>query len=475
MKILFASSECTHLASTGGLGDVGNALPLALTEQGLSVDRIMPLYQEVKESSIDIQSSGIAFDVLMGDRSYPVEIWETVGQEPRTWLVRQDELFDRPDLYGHADNDRRFILFQKAAVALIDHLGCPYDLVHLNDWQTGLIPLFLEHGTEGQGRSKKERSVMTIHNLAFQGDFSPESYALTNLPEAVYSDVEIYGRFNSLKGGLLRADKITTVSSTYAEEIQADPLGCGLDALLRDRRGDLLGIVNGVDYSSWSPETDEALPANYSKDDLAGKAICRTALLKEVGLQAADDQPVLGMISRLSGQKGLELFEDALPRMLETGARFVLLGSGEKMWHAQATSWVARWPDQVAAVLRFDQGLAHRIEAGADMFLMPSCYEPCGLNQLYSLKYGTVPVVNPTGGLEDTIVDASLPDGTGFKLAAYTSEAFADSVVRAIAHFRDDPAGWKALQQRGMARDYSWKVSAEIYIEVYRGLLGGAA
>ena len=412
MKVVFASSECVPYASTGGLGDVAAALPRALQEQGLEVVCIVPLYASVRESTEELRPTGAKLEIPLGYEVLETEVWTSSDTGVRTYFVRYDPFFDRPRLYDqqgrdYSDNFARFLCYQKSVVALIDTLLGNVDVVHCNDWQTGLIPYFLKYGIAGVGRMQKEKTVFTIHNLAFQGLFPGEQFGQTNLPLHCYSldELEFYGQVSSMKGGIVGSSVVTTVSTTYAEEIQTERLGCGLHGILSDLGDRLVGIVNGVDYTTWNPAKDPYIKQNYDLHSLERKEICRQDLFNAVGLTPAPRMPLLGMVSRLAAQKGLELISEILPELISLDLQFVLLGSGETAFEAQCKEWAARWPDHVAVRIGFDPVLAHKIEAGADIFLMPSAFEPCGLNQLYSLRYGTIPVVHETGGLKDTVLN----------------------------------------------------------------------
>ena len=479
MRVAFVSSEVVPFASTGGLGDVASALPRALANAGSEVYRIMPFYSRVWDHAADVDDTGLRFEIPLGTDIVRADIWVTRQDGVTTYLVRRDELFDRRELYGLPDRDyddnlARFVLFQKAAVALIDALEGLTDIVHCNDWQTGLLPLYLQHGIYGLKRECKEKTVFTIHNLAYQGQFSGTQYYLSNLPMSLFGidGLEFYGSLNCLKGGLVGSDIVTTVSETYAQEIRGPSHGAGLEGVLSALGPKLVGILNGVDYGVWNPESDPHTAASYGPGNIQGKMVCRRALLKEVGLKPRARTPLFGMVSRLTGQKGLDVLEAAMPVMMERGLQFVLLGSGEARYQELCTQWAARWPEQFAAHIGFDPGLAHRIEAGSDLFMMPSRFEPCGLNQLYSLKYGTIPLVHATGGLADTVVDVTnYPnEGTGFSFDEYTVAGLLEAVERAEGLYKRK-AQWGKVVERAMAQDFSWTKSAARYLALYESLL----
>jgi starch synthase len=476
MKVVYASSEIQPFAATGGLADVASALPGALRGEGVDVCRVMPLYRHVMERDFPIKDTGIRLRVPLGLSTVTADVWVCEDPSPKTYFIRRDEYFDRSQLYGlpdrdYDDNAERFVFFQKSVVALIDALALGPDVVHCNDWQTGLLPLFLTHGIHGMGRSRSERTVFTIHNLAYQGVFDGSAFSVTNLPFSCFSvdRVEFYGTVNSLKGGLTSSDMITTVSTSYAEEIQTKEYGCGLEGVLTDNRDHLVGILNGVDYSQWNPETDEHLTRRYSARDLRGKQVCKEDLVAEFGLEVKDGTPLVGMISRLTEQKGLDILSEAMPRLMRKNLRFVLLGAGDDKYQDLCATWATRWPRKFAFRLAYDKPLSHKIEGGADIYLMPSRFEPCGLNQLYSLKYGTVPVVHATGGLKDTIhdVDASSGPRNGFVFKHYSAPSLQSAIDRALRLY-PKRRSWLALVRRAMKQDYSWKRAAAQYVKLYK-------
>jgi len=471
MKVLVCVSEAVPFAKTGGLADVAGALPLALAEQGCEVRLALPRYRTVPLGLL--QRAGTV-TAAVGEDSVSGTIFETTldGSLVPVWLVDQPRFFDRNGLYGeggrdYPDNLARFTFFCRAILAWLDHQSWRPDVLHCNDWQTALIPVL---ATAEEAR--RVPTLLTIHNLAYQGVFSPEQYALTGLPASLFTPrgLEFWSQVNVLKGGLIFADVLNTVSETYAREIQTEPYGAGLDGVLRDRRDDLFGILNGVDYGSWDPSADPLIAATYSPDDLSGKRACKQQLQRAFRLPQ-EDVPLIGMVTRLADQKGLDLVIEVIDEILRTGAQLVVLGTGEPKYHDLLKGLATRHPQQVGVELGFDNPLAHQIEAGADMFLMPSRYEPSGLNQLYSLRYGTIPIVRRTGGLADSIVDLTpktLVGGTanGFVFQEHTGRALLEALQRALVTFKDR-ATWRRLQQTGMRADFSWARSARKYLELY--------
>jgi starch synthase len=478
MEILFVSSEVAPWSKTGGLGDVGGALPRALAARGHDVTVVSARYR-----SIDAKAQG--FELLPGAlrvRGESASLWVRRGR-PEVHLLEHERFFgSRPGLYGegereYVDNAERFAFLTRAALAVPAATRKRVGIVHANDWQTGLAPWLLRHEHGQDPALAGARTVFTIHNLAYQGVFPKHVVPFLGLPWNVfrYEAMEFHDQLNFMKAGLTFADALTTVSPTYAKEILTPDGGAGLDPLLRHRRGDLVGILNGIDVAEWDPARDPHLPAHYSSRDLSGKAACKAALQQELGLPVRADVPLVGMISRLADQKGIDLVVAALPELLAREVQLAVLGTGSPAYEDAFRRAALDRPDRLAAHIGFDEALAHRIEAGADAFLMPSRYEPCGLNQMYSLRYGTLPIVRAVGGLEDTVDDFDgWLHGTGFKFRDYTPAALLLGVRRALDTFRDHRA-WRALMLRGMAQDFSWDRSARSYEALYRTLVPEAA
>jgi starch synthase len=474
MDILFVASEVSPYSKTGGLADVAGSLPAALAARGHVVKIVTPRYGGVAPARHGLERVPGRIEVPGGSCA----MWVRPGS-PETWFVEHDLFYGfRRGLYGeggldYPDNARRFAFLSRVALALPGALGWKPQVVHLNDWQTALAAWFLrgEHGQDPWLAGT--RSVFTIHNLAYQGMFPKSAMDDVGLPWSIFhaqGGVEFHDQLNLMKAGLSFADALTTVSPTYAHEILTVEGGYGLDSVLRARAHDLFGILNGIDAREWDPARDPHLPAHFHLGDLRGKARCKAALQREMGLPVKPHVPLVGLVGRLADQKGVDLVVAALPALLALDAQFALVGSGERDWE-EAFSWAARTnPERLAARIGFDEGLAHRIEAGADLFLMPSRFEPCGLNQLYSLRYGTPPVVRAVGGLVDTVDDYDgWKRGTGFKFAPLDPGAMVSSLRRALDVWRDVRA-WRGIQERGMAMDFSWERSAERYEALYRDL-----
>ena len=465
MKVLFASAEAYPLAKVGGLGDVAGSLPKALRELGHDVRIAMPMYGTIREAK-DVGS----FPVAIGGADHEAKLRTTrIGEVP-VYLIDFAPLFDRPKVYEYPDDGQRFAFFGKAVLDMIPTAGWQPDVVHLNDWHTALAAAFLKTTYRGDERYRGLRCVFTIHNLQHQGLFGREVFDWAGLPPETWDPegVEFYGRMNFLKAGVVYADQVTTVSPTYAREIQTPEYGFGLEGLLRSRASKLSGILNGIDYDVWNPAKDPHIPQKYSKSTLEKKAKNKSALQKGAGLAVESKIPLIGIVSRLTEQKGLDILIPAIPEIMNLGVQVVLLGTGEPVYEGPLERFSAAGKGFVAYV-KYDEALAHRIYAGSDFFLMPSKFEPCGLGQEISLRYGTIPIVRSTGGLADTVSDvgANPKTGNGFVFTDYTPGALADAVRRAVEFYRMR-RGWRPLQQRAMGRDLSWSASAQTYADLYK-------
>lgn len=481
MNIAFVTSECSPFASTGGLGEVSASLPPALASHGQNIIVILPLYGQVYRRAEDLRDTGIRLDIPVGLQNRVAEVYQIRHDGIPVYLIGRDEYFDRRELYGPAhrdydDNFERFVFFQKAAVELLDALDFQADIVHANDWQTGLVPSFLRHGSHGIGRAhRRERTLFTIHNLAYQGIFPASDFAATNLPYSSYSieGMEFYGQVSCMKAGIVTADWVSTVSQTYAREIQTQALGYGLHGVLAERGTRLSGIVNGIDYRVWNPETDPHIAKRYNPFSVAdGKQACRSALCRTMGLPVDPDRLLIGMVTRLVDLKGIDLLAAAMPALMERPVQLILLGSGDEAYHQLADQWAADWPDRFARELAYDPVLAHNIYAGCDAFLMPSRTEPCGLSQLYGMRYGTIPLVHATGGLADTVTPlVSAPAaGTGFVFSEFSVEGLLHAVDQAVL-MAQDPKTLNQTRTRLMAVDHSWGQSAKAYVDLYQALM----
>jgi starch synthase len=474
MHIAFVASECVPFSKTGGLADVVGALPRALAALGHQVTVYVPKYRQTRLIGAQalLRSITIPFDdqyrfcSVLTDGNHSGVSFCFIDYPP---------FFDRDTLYGtssgdYHDNAERFALLSRAALEASKILGVP-DVFHCHDWQAALVPVLLATQYSEDPAFRDVSTVFTIHNMGYQGLFPPDTLPLLTLPWDLLtiSKMEFFGQVNFLKGALVYSDFVTTVSRKYSQEIQTAEYGFGLEGVLRDRAATVTGILNGVDYDEWSPEKDKYLGTRYSPEDLSGKAKCKKDLLAAFGMTSADPSlPVIGIVSRFAAQKGFDLIAQIMDRLAREELILVTLGSGDKLYEEMFLRISRQFPNKVALKVGYDNALAHKIEAGSDLFLMPSRYEPCGLNQIYSLKYGTVPVVRATGGLDDTIEpwDPRTGKGTGFKFSEYTGEALLLTIREALRAYRD-PGSWQKIMRNGMAKDFSWNASAKEYVRVY--------
>jgi len=477
MKILFAASEVVPFSKTGGLADVAGALPLHLGKVGCDIRVAVPLYRATQSMGLLLEPVGRPFEIQIGRTLHAGRFFTALLKEAvPVYFVACDGLYGREGLYGtaagdYADNAERYIFFCRAVLELCSQLDFAPDIMHCNDWQTGLIPAYIKAGF-GMGMFDRTAAVFTIHNIAYQGLFDRDAFLLTGLPRWFYDmqGLEFWGQMSMLKAGIVFSRCVTTVSRRYGLEIQTPDYGCGLEGVLRERKDDLFGILNGVDYDEWNPATDPFIARRYTPQDVSLKQKCKKDLLAECGLSPKSPAtPLIGSISRLVDQKGFGLIQEVIDKVLHLGAFYILLGTGEAALESTFRKIAHRNRKSMKFLCAYDNRLAHKIEAGCDMFLMPSRYEPCGLNQIYSLKYGAVPIVRATGGLDDTIIDHAAPDGqagTGFKFREYTPAALFETVQRAMSVYRDGPR-WQELMLAGMACDFSWKNSAAQYLRLY--------
>jgi starch synthase len=472
------SSESSPWAKSGGLADVLGALPDALVRLGHEVATVIPRYMGARTApAIRVIR---ALRIALGASIYDVDIWELRNSNTaRLYFVDEPLLFDRPGLYGTGDvdfpdNHIRFAVLSRAALEIARRLFRP-DIIHCHDWQASLVPAYLKDPRVADPSHLGIPTLLTIHNLGYQGLFPSAAFADIGLPAQYYTPdgLEFWGQINLLKAGIVYSDAITTVSRKYAQEIQTPEYGFGLDGLLRARRNVLTGIVNGADYVRWNPETDPLIPAPFSAEKLEGKKTCKRELLREMGLpDAALEKPLFGIISRFTEQKGFDLIAEVAPALFKNDVYLIALGNGAERWENLFRDLQEKFPGRIAVKFGYDDPLAHRIEAGADIFLMPSRYEPCGLNQIYSLRYGTVPVVRATGGLDDTIIAAPSPEATGFKFLDYNGKALLDAIRQANRKWLDRKA-WTGIMVRGMRKDFSWTASAAEYSRLYAVLASG--
>jgi starch synthase len=486
IQVLFISSEVEPFAKTGGLADVSSALPHTIYNLGQEVRIMLPRYGTIKNSPSKlhdmIRLQGL--DVPVGDTVLKANVKSSfiLG----TFTKVQVYLLDNLDLYGRSgiyvnpdtkkaypDNDVRFIFFCRGILEMLKKMGWQPDIIHCNDWHTALLPVYLKTLYKDDKFYKKTKTVLTIHNLAYQGEFPKSTFAKTCLPPELEADLTHNGKINFLKGGLLHADMLTAVSAKYAEEIRTtEEYGCGLQDILEKRKRNLFGITNGIDPEKWNPATDELIPTQFDFKSIDNKVDNKIALLEKMKLPYNEKTPVIGIISRLADQKGFDLIGEVLDQLMKLNLQFVVLGVGEKKYHTLFEKAAKKYPTKFAVALRFDHQLSHWIEAGSDMFLMTSRFEPCGLNQFYSMKYGTVPIVRSTGGLAETVeqIDPAKGTGTGFKFEKYDSKEMLATVKLALQVFANQDV-WLKIMKNGMSKDFSWEASAKKYIQLYKKLM----
>ncbi len=476
MRIVFASSEMTPFARTGSLGDVAGSLPVTLAKLGHELVVFLPKYKVIRVEKHRLVRRPERIQVPLGHGVEEGELWERELNGVRVLFLGHEGFYGRAGLYqeegeDYPDNAERFIFFCRGILETLRVLGWTPEIIHCNDWQTSLIPAYLKTVYRKESLFTGVATLLAIHNLGYQGLFPAETFPLTGLPPELFTPrgMEFWGKVNFLKVGLVYADLLTTVSSRYSQEIQTPEFGYGLDGLLRERAADLFGILNGVDYQDWNPRTDPYLVVNYSSEELKGKAACKRDLQEVMGLPSRGEVPLLGVISRLAYQKGIDLIAQIAEDLLILDLQIVLLGRGEVEMERTFQSLQQKFPSKLGVRIGFDVALSHKIEAGADTFLMPSRYEPCGLHQMYSLAYGTIPIVRATGGLDDTITpfDPITGTGNGFKFLHADPEELLQTIRRAIALFRQKVL-WTRLMQNAMTTDFSWERSAREYVRLYQ-------
>ena len=479
LHITMASPEIAPLAKTGGLGDVLGSLPGALERLGLHVSLIMPAYRSVLRAGFAIEDTGISFTVPISNRREEGRLLKTnAGSGIPIYLIRADQYFDREYLYGtpegdYPDNAERFVFFSRAILEVL-RLNPP-NILHAHDWQSALAITFMKSQPQLYPELSSIKAVFTVHNLGHQGLFWHWDWHLLNLDWSLFTPryLEFYGKISFIKGGLVFADAITTVSPTYAEEIKTAEQGLGLDGVFRERAASLFGILNGADYDVWNPQTDPFIYQTYGPKNLSAKNGCKADLQRTFQLPENPDVPLIGMVSRLAAHKGLDLLEEALDELLSRSLQFVILGTGDKRYEELFNKATMRHPEKVGVRIAFDEQLAHKIIAGSDLFLMPSLYEPGGLTQIYSLKYGTIPIVRDTGGLKDTIAEFEIDvgSGNGFVFGSYEVRDLLQAVDRALELFSYRKEVWGTLIENAMAADFSWDLSARSYLDLYKKLI----
>jgi starch synthase len=465
MNVLMVASEAAPFAKTGGLADVVGALPAALAARG---ERVAVLLPDYRQNSYTAEPREVYRNLRIPiGPGFTADLYQATERSVDFYFVHCPPLFDRDGIYGHSDDYMRFAVLSMASLGVVRHLFRA-DIIHCHDWQASLVPVYIREHLQGDPAFSGVKTLLTIHNLGYQGVFGREVLPMIGLDSKLFNpdQMEFWGKISYLKAGIAWSDAVSTVSKAYAREIQTREYGFGLDDFLT-RHGPVAGIVNGVDYTEWNPEHDPFIAQRYSVDDLAGKRECKRALLAELGLPADLDRPVIGIVSRFAPQKGFDLIAEAASRLLEEDLALAVIGSGDGDYEAMFRYLGQAYPEKAGVRIGYDNGLAHRIEAGADMFLMPSRYEPCGLSQIYSLRYGTVPVVRATGGLDDTI-----DEETGFKFREYSGNALLDAIHSALKAYQDQDR-WRIRMRVGMRKDFSWGASAAEYSALYQRLRSG--
>lgn len=485
MNIVEIASEAVPFAKTGGLGDVLGPLPKCLAKENHQVVQFLPYYDSVKEANIKFKPIVPAGEIVVGSKKYQLKYTSLKDRKlPHTiYFIVNDELFGRDSLYldpetkkDYKDNDDRFIFFNLAVFEILKKINFKPDVMHAHDWQAALIPSYLKNKFNYDPFFSGAKSVLTIHNMAFHGEFKKETYPKLGLDESLFyaeQPFEFFEKVNFLKAGICFADKITTVSPTYAKEIQTEEFGAGLDGVLKNRTGDIHGILNGVDYKIWSPSVDKELEFDYYHANLTGKRENKVAFINKAGLPLRDEAPLIGIISRMSDQKGFDLIEEIADEIFEMNIQMAVLGTGDDKYHQMFEALEKKYPDKIKTYLKYDNTKAHEIEAASDIFLMPSKFEPCGLNQMYSLKYGTLPLVRKVGGLSDTVTDYNdnNPNGCGFVFEKYDAQVLLETIKRAVDLFAKKRV-WKGIMIRAMKLDYSWKKAAVKYLKLFSEING---
>jgi starch synthase len=480
MRILIVSPEANPFARSGALAEVIYGLSKALSQKGHKVTVVLPFYRQAKDSKVNFTSVGKSLSIPLSFKTLTAEIYSAwINPELNFYLIGQDNFYDRDGLYGtpfgdYQDNAERFIFFSRAIPELLNTLELEFDVCNCHEWQSGLVPLYFRTLYQNSPFCKNLATVFTVHNVGYQGIFWHYDMALTGLGWEYFTPklLEFYGKINLEKGGLVTADIINTVSRQYRQEILTPEFGFGLEGVFQDRAADLFGILNGVDYENWDPAHDTYIAATYDAKDLRGKDACKLELIKHFGLKIPLEQPLLGMTTRLNERKGLELVQAIMPRLVADNIGFVLQGTGEERYQYAFTELRNHYPDSVGVEIGYTEELAHKIIAGADIFLMPSRYEPCGLDQLYCLRYGTIPVVRAVGGLEETIVEynSASGQGTGFKFSTFDPEELLAAIKRALSLFKN-PSAWELVRQQAMGQEFSWPQAAAQYVEIYEKAL----
>ena len=476
MKVLFAAAECAPFYKTGGLGDVAGALPKELKKQGIDIRVVLPFYTSLPQQYKDQLEDVCQFEVKVGWRNQFCGIKRLVNAGVTYYFVDNQYYFDRPGIYGFDDDGERFAFFSQAIIEMLEKIDFIPDVLHVNDYHTAMVPVLLKDKYSWIEKYQSIKTILTIHNLQFQGIY--DQIVLSDLFDIGYNSfhmngLEFYGNVNFLKGGIYYADLVTTVSPSYADEIQTEEFGMGLDGVLRDNNHKIVGILNGIDYEVFNPEEDEHVAEHFSVEDPSGKAVNKKVLQEKVGLPVKKDIPVMAMVSRLTEQKGVHLLMEKMDELMQREVQIIILGTGESHLEDACKHYNWVYPEKFKAIIDFDVELAQLIYAGSDLFIMPSAFEPCGLSQLNSLRYGTLPIVHETGGLKDTVeaYNAFTGEGTGFSFSGYSSQIMLETIDRSLQVYFDYPDQWAKLVQQAMKKDFSWEKSSQLYQESYKRVM----
>jgi len=472
MKVLFATAECAPFFKTGGLGDVAGALPQALKDQGVDISVVLPYFTKMPAQYQNECEDLIQFPIEMGEITQPCTIKTLERQQVRYYFIENAAYFDREQLYSYEDDGERFAFFSLSIIQLAKQLQLSLDYIHCNDHHTAIIPFLLKEKYQKDTAYQSVKSMLTIHNIEFQGKYAPQMLPeLFGLDLAAYHERQIFDQdgLNFMKAGILYADQVTTVSPSYAKELQTPDYGYGLDPLLREKNAKLTGILNGIDYEVYDPGTDPLIPAHFSSADLSGKEKDKQALQTKMNLPVVAEVPLIGMVSRLTYQKGFPLVLSTIQELLQHDVQVVLLGTGDPALEEAFQQLAKKYSQKLRVNLQFDPAFAQLIYAGADLFLMPSKFEPCGLSQMIAMRYGTLPLVHETGGLRDTVVpyQAGNPEATGFSFDSFQASALVSTFENALTLFQTKPETWRQMITNAMSKDFSWQASSQVYLQLY--------
>lgn len=478
MKVMFVAAEAVPFAKAGGLGDVIGSLPIEIAKKNVDVRVVLPYYRDIPQKYKNQMKKVSGCQVKIGWRDQHAEIWELKDRGVTFYFIDQPYYYDRSGLYGYFDDGERFSFLSQAALTVIENMKFFPDIIHAHDWHTALVPFYVKELYWKRGICENTKIVFTIHNLAYQGSFPPEFIEdVLGLSRDYYTEdkLEHFGSLNLMKGGILYADAVTTVSSTYAEEVQTEERGAGLNQVLQSASNKFFGILNGMDTESYNPSTDFALAQPFHHEELEKRKKNKEKLLEDFNIGTGEDAPLVGMVSRMTWEKGFDLISEAIPKIIYSGAKMIILGTGDPKYEALIRSFAEKYPQALAVITEFDENLARNIYGGSDLFVMPSIFEPCGISQMIAMRYGAIPLVHGTGGLKDTVIpyDPKTGKGLGFVFPEMTEASFLGVYQEALALYRNQPA-WENLMKQAMRVDYSWSESVKKYIQLYESVMKGA-